>query len=324
MKTIRFNTKENPIFINQLYEGDIIGDGLYRIVDYGKKYVNVACKHIYKDNVDQDEYRSHITNCHNGEPDYLVKSMWCKIPFILDSIQILFKRVLDNDEILFPLAMQIYNHSFPTNERRTESDQIELLNNPAYKFLLIYDPMIDDCVGIIAYWNLKDIIFVEHFAINPTYRNRGYGKKAFSEFIELMNINYSNKQIILEVDIISYNTAQIDLRRIKFYESFGFKLNKDYEYTQPAYNSNQSSVYMHLMSSNTELKYERFKEIREILHTKVYNSPVLQSELDKFNDFLINLGTSRLGFRRKIVLMERYINNIKNNVKPNNVDVCEN
>lgn len=32
-------------------------------------------------------------------------------------------------------------------------------------------------VGFITYWDFNDFYYVEHFAIDPTLRNGGYGKK---------------------------------------------------------------------------------------------------------------------------------------------------
>lgn len=51
-------------------------------------------------------------------------------------------------------------------------------------------------VGFITYWDFNDFYYVEHFAIDPTLRNGGYGKKTLDYLCKELD-----RPIVLEVEM---------------------------------------------------------------------------------------------------------------------------
>jgi len=164
---------------------------------------------------------------------------------------------LDTESAEFKSAWEIYESSFPSDERRNLNQQTELLKNPLYKFFAAYDN--GSIVGIIGTWQIVDFVFIEHFAIKEGLRGTGLGTSLLNAFIP-------GKRVVLETERPVNDTTR---RRIGFYERLGFKLNT-YNYTQPAYSPDKKPVPMFLMSCPETLSESEFVGIRRLLHTVVY------------------------------------------------------
>ena len=80
--------------------------------------------------------------------------------------------------------------------------------------------------------------YAEHFAIDPTQRNGGYGKAVLQHLCQLLD-----KPIVLEVEEPDEDMAR---RRIGFYQRNGFVL-WDNEYRQPPYKPGDPYLPMRLM-----------------------------------------------------------------------------
>jgi ribosomal protein S18 acetylase RimI-like enzyme len=159
----------------------------------------------------------------------------------------------------FNAVWEIYEDSFPEDERRNLEEQRKLLNNPLYNFIPIHDE--EKLIGFVAIWNLNEFIFIEHLAIKKELRGNGYGTK----IIEDIKSKY-NKNIILEVEKPKTYEAKI---RIEFYKRLGFYLN-EYDYSQPSLGENKEPVPLFLMSFPENMNICEFKEIKEKLYTIVY------------------------------------------------------
>lgn len=159
----------------------------------------------------------------------------------------------------FNTIWEIYENSFPEDERRSLDKQKKLLSNPRYSFNPIYDK--NKIVAFTAIWNLPNFIFIEHFAIKKEFRGKGYGTKILKNIIEKYD-----KKVILEVEKPETHDAK---RRIDFYKNLGFFLNK-YDYKQPPLGENKQPVPLFLMSYPIEISPEEFINIREVLYEKVY------------------------------------------------------
>lgn len=69
--------------------------------------------------------------------------------------------------------------AFPSEERRDNSLQREFTDNhPSFISNLILDK--ETPVGLLTYWDLDTFYYIEHFAIDSTMRNRGYGKNTLT------------------------------------------------------------------------------------------------------------------------------------------------
>lgn len=154
----------------------------------------------------------------------------------------------------------IYNSSFPEDEKRNLNSQKKVLKNPRYKMKSLKDD--GKVVGFITTWDMNDFLFVEHFAIDEKYRGRSYGKKFLKKLIDK-----TDKNIVLEVE--KPNTTQAK-RRINFYERLNFKLN-NYDYKQPAYGKDKEPMPLMIMTYPATIGKVEFNEVKNNLYNIVYS-----------------------------------------------------
>jgi Acetyltransferase (GNAT) family. len=117
-------------------------------------------------------------------------------------------------------------------------------------------------VGLINYWCLDKVYYIEHFAVSPLLRNRGYGEKILS----LVKTMLSDKPIILEVEM---PVGEMERRRVAFYERNGF-VKHDIKYVQPPYRKNGNSINMNIMFYGKDLLALDMDDVVESLHKEVY------------------------------------------------------
>lgn len=102
---------------------------------------------------------------------------------------------------------------------------------------------------------------MEHFAIDETKRNGGYGKLVLSALKEKLG-----RPIVLEVELPENETSK---RRICFYQRQGFQLWKE-KYQQPPYRGGDSYLPMLLMAQGELNSETAFDEVKVTLYKKVY------------------------------------------------------
>ncbi len=166
------------------------------------------------------------------------------------------QRLTQND---FDALFSLMEKSFPADEYRGRAAQKALFADPDYAVYGIKDGA--DVKAFISTWRFDDFAFVEHFAVNPRFRNNGVGGKMLNELIARLN-----KTVCLEVDPPETDIAR---RRIGFYERNGFFLNT-YPYEQPPMAAGKKSVKMHVMTSGAAADERRFQKIKSALYEKVY------------------------------------------------------
>ena len=160
----------------------------------------------------------------------------------------------------FKSLYKIMEKSFPSIERRNYEDQKELFNHSMYK-VIGYKDEEDNVCAFLAYWNLEDFNFIEHFAVDDSLRGNGIGTMLFKNYL-----SNTDKQTILEVELPE---DIISSRRIKYYERLGMKLN-DYDYLQPPLQKGNKLFPLKIMSYNKKLKYDKFYEFRNKIYKNVY------------------------------------------------------
>lgn len=161
----------------------------------------------------------------------------------------------------FQMIYDLMENSFPSDEYRVYEEQKNLLNNPKYSIYVLYDKS-QQIKAFIAAWEFAEFGYIEHFAVNPEYRNGGIGAAMLREFI-----SQSDKLLCLEVEP---PTTQIANRRISFYKRNDFYLN-DYPYMQPSMSKGKKSIPLCIMTSGQNINQEMFSKIKETLYTEVYN-----------------------------------------------------
>lgn len=156
-------------------------------------------------------------------------------------------------------SQNLYEQSFPIEERRDFSKLIEIQKNNPLELNIIYNDTIP--VGILHLWDFNDFIYIEHLAINPQYRNQKIATTL------LTTLNKTDKPIILEVEL---PTDEMSTRRIAFYQRNGFSIQA-YKYYQPPYRKGENSIEMHLMANTKQPLQEReYTKITNTIRKKVY------------------------------------------------------
>jgi ribosomal protein S18 acetylase RimI-like enzyme len=156
---------------------------------------------------------------------------------------------------------QIYDHSFPSDERRDWQDLKSLFGQPDYTFYHIWGGGGMGLIGFITTWNLKSCVFIEHFALEETARGKGVGSQVLSHLLKS-----TSNRVVLEVEEA---TTEQNRRRISFYERLGFSAC-DSIYWQPPYSNDKNKVKMLLMSYPDKIRAMEFEEIKKELYLKVY------------------------------------------------------
>lgn len=161
----------------------------------------------------------------------------------------------------FDQVFDIMKTSFPEDEYRTYQEQKALLDVPEYQIFVLRDDAGGQIKAFIAVWDFNTAAFIEHFAVNPQYRNGGLGSKMLNELSDKLG-----KMIVLEVELPE---NQMAARRIEFYRRNNFFLN-EYPYTMPALAKNRNAVNMKIMTLGRSVTQEEFNNIKTLLYSKVY------------------------------------------------------
>ena len=156
---------------------------------------------------------------------------------------------------------KLLTEAFPTEEYRELAD---------FRFLTMYESrfhnnlIFDDGVpvGFITYWDMDQFCYVEHFAILPGMRSRGYG----CEVLEYLKTRI-NGSIVLEVELPVEEAAK---RRVAFYQRQGFQLWQR-AYLQPPYRLGGCFFPLFLMAYGPLDEAADFDRVRGLIYRVVYN-----------------------------------------------------
>lgn len=168
-------------------------------------------------------------------------------------------RLTQSSDDHFTDAWDLYNDAFPSEERRLLSHQIEILCLDYYHFEVLLNE--NEFIGILLWWDLEKFIFIEHFAIQPSFRRKGFGKLILEKFI-----NDDSRPILLEVELPQ---NRINKNRILFYQALGFKLN-DHPYSQPPLRLGSPSVDLYLMSFPSAISKPFLNDFITNYHPLIY------------------------------------------------------
>lgn len=153
--------------------------------------------------------------------------------------------------------------SFPKEERRDlEQQRLNCRENSRFHPMLIRDG--EARIGLMNYWQLDNMAYIEHFATSPDLRGKGYGQSALAELARLLG------RIVLEVEMPESDLAR---RRIGFYRRCGFGLCLQ-TYRQPPYREGDDWLPMLLMFRGVDNMDGEFAAVRDEIHRTVYGVTV--------------------------------------------------
>lgn len=174
-----------------------------------------------------------------------------------------FSRITDTASPAFQFVEKLLKTSFPEDEYRDSEEwrRFTAGEKPEFHNMLIADGSLN--VGILAWWDFGTWRYVEHLAVDPALRDRGYGAIALGLFLGM-----SDSPVALEVEAPEDSLSR---RRIEFYRRAGFRLLPD-SYTQPPYRPGGNSVEMRIMTTAPENAAPSFREIEQTLRSRVYSA----------------------------------------------------
>ena len=154
------------------------------------------------------------------------------------------KQVKTQDEVNYTFVEKLMHTAFPQEERRDTVQQREYSdNNPRFCNNIILEN--GNNIGMISYWTMGDFYYIEHFAIDPSLRNGGYGKRVL----------------------------EMSTRRIHFYKRLEFTLHKK-PYIQPPYRKGDSGLPMLLMTYGDIDMESDFEKVKKTLYKEVYGQEI--------------------------------------------------
>jgi len=143
-----------------------------------------------------------------------------------------FYEISDTNHEDFKEAIEIYNESFPSNERHKTSTIKERVAKGLYR--VVVGRLKNEVVFMALFWPLRNTEFIlfDYLAVKKNYRNRGIGTKFMENIFDILNVK--NKYFILEVENPDYgDNREQRARRVEFYKRHGAKQMKNLRYILP-------------------------------------------------------------------------------------------
>jgi ribosomal protein S18 acetylase RimI-like enzyme len=179
----------------------------------------------------------------------------------LNMSEIQLIRITDPYGKTWEKAMEIYESSFPVEEKRPYEKHLQLVRgNDSYHFYAATEG--EMLIGIVILWKLEGFIYLDYLATLSNARNKGYGKRIVEQVKEIFN-----EPIILEVELPDNDLSQ---RRIGFYTRLGFHL-LNFHYFMPKYNNPKEKFPMLLMSFPYAIEQVDYEHVIMEIHTNAYN-----------------------------------------------------
>ncbi|WP_329904324.1 GNAT family N-acetyltransferase [Porphyromonas pogonae] len=168
----------------------------------------------------------------------------------------------EKDYAINQLVHPVYHQSFPEHERRPWTDFTVLLDTePDFTLFIVYATETEAPVGFVTRWNIDNWVYIEHFAIDHSHRNKGFGAMVINAVKSLA----PSSPLVLEAEP---HDGLMASRRIRFYERLGFQ-QMPFDYFQPPYRPTAKSVPLVLMATVPADRAE-ISRIADLIHHKVY------------------------------------------------------
>lgn len=168
------------------------------------------------------------------------------------------ERIYDSNHKLYNDFKRLYSQSFPIFEQRTETQQEYAFNNENYHLIGYCSE--GSFIEFISFWEFKDYLYIEHFAINNEIRGKGYGSTILNKFIKS-----TPKTILLEIDPI---IDDISNARLRFYKRCGFWENP-YSHTHPSYRDEYQPHHLIVLTTGKQLSEDEYQTFYKDLSVTV-------------------------------------------------------
>lgn len=165
----------------------------------------------------------------------------------------------------YPSFLNLYNSTFPSDQRRLYEDEKHLDNfikMKGGKFNAFSVKDGDLFLGFLSYWIFEGYTYIEHFAVDPEHRGKNLGRLMLNHLFKEVSEN-----VLLEVEP---DDSVESKSRIEFYEKNGFRVRKEINYTQPSYGGKGQIAVPMLLMTHGDVKLHNIDSIKEMLQ-EVYN-----------------------------------------------------
>lgn len=169
-----------------------------------------------------------------------------------------FERIQSGSHRHLASLLALYLEAFPQEERRTGNELLRMLNVEEMNFSAVLQER--TVVGLVVFWNFDSFLYLEHLAVLPVFRGKGYGEAV------LERLKMKALPILLEVEI---PFDEVSSRRITFYHRCGFQALPVY-YHQPPYREGDSVVPMMLFSNQKSWDTEDLATATGQFQNRVY------------------------------------------------------
>lgn len=169
--------------------------------------------------------------------------------------------IIKTDHPHYAFVENLYLSAFPENERRpVDAQRRNVDTNPLFRcYLLTGDG--GRPIGFITLWCPDGFYYAEHFAIDPSLRNGGWGSRVVRQLLRELEL-----PVVLEAEVPADDLSR---RRIAFYERQGFRI-WDKDYVQPPYRPGGESLPLYLMVANETHGLPAVDSVRRIIYRHVY------------------------------------------------------
>lgn len=170
------------------------------------------------------------------------------------------QQITTSDKALYTYMEELMKRSFPPDEYRDLNELRDFTDNRTHFFNNIIMEN-ENPIGFFSFWDFDDFYYAEHFAIDPSKRNGGYGKAVLQHVCQTLQ-----KPIVLEVEMPEEEMAR---RRVGFYQRNGFVLWNN-EYQQPPYKPGDNYLPMRLMVHGVLDSNKDYEKIKQRIYRDVY------------------------------------------------------
>lgn len=173
---------------------------------------------------------------------------------------IVFSRITAPSHLYFDKAFALYATSFPQYEQRLSLSQRRILSHPQYHCDVILSD--NRFCGILFYWEIGQLCYIEHFAVLSSLRGQGIGSQVMRVFLS------EHPRTLLEIDPPSDTTSS---RRQQFYASLGFTENP-FQHLHPPYRPEFAPHALLVMSYPVPLSLSEYQSFSSFLGDVVMDS----------------------------------------------------
>jgi hypothetical protein len=187
-------------------------------------------------------------------------------------MEVSYSAIHKTNDFRFSEAIQIYNDSFPSNERQPLAVMKKRVEEGRSKLYvgLHRDEIV--CIAFMYHFNTSDFVFLDYMAVIEKFRELKIGNGFFAFLME--KVVASNKYLLMEVEnhLFGKNTVQRK-KRINFYIRNGAYLLKNTPYLLPSLDNTQPTEMSLMIAPAYKtncLKKNEIEAIFKLLYFELY------------------------------------------------------